>query len=91
MEIKEKQIKAKTLTGEVVSDKMDKTCVILITKKLRNPMYHKVYLKTSKIKAHDAHNEYKKGDLVKIVSVKPISKDKAWQIVGKINQEKEVK
>jgi len=90
METKLAKNKIKALEGVVVSDKMDKTRVILITSKLQNPMYHKVYTKTSKIKAHDEKNEYVKGDKVKIVSVPPISKDKSWQIIGK-QGDKEVK
>lgn len=71
----------KKLIGEVVSDKMDKTRVILIDTKLAHPKYGKIYHKSSKIKAHDEKNAYKAGDMVEICQTRPFSKSKAWEIV----------
>ena len=70
----------KKLTGKIVSDKMDKTCVVLITEKLSHPMYGKVYLKNRKLKAHDEKNEYKTGDMVEIAETRPFSGSTAWEV-----------
>lgn len=79
---KELEVKKQTkkLIGKIVSDKMDKTCVVLITEKLSHPMYGKVYLKNRKIKAHDEKNEFKIGDQVEIAETRPYSKTKAWEV-----------
>jgi len=71
----------KKLTGVIVSDKMDKTRVILIDEKLSHPMYGKIYHKSAKIKAHDEKNEYKTGDIVEIAEKRPYAKTKAWEII----------
>lgn len=75
----------KKLIGKVVSDKMEKTCVVAISEKRRHKMYHKTYFVTSKIKADSPNNEYKIGDMVEISETRPISSQKAWKIVRKIS------
>ena len=81
--------KRKTRTGKVISDKMDKTVVVLVESLRRHPLYKKVVRHTSKFKAHDETNACKIGDVVKIVETRPLSKDKRWR-VAKIITRKEV-
>lgn len=71
----------KTLEGVVVSDKMDKTRVVKITRSVMHPFYHKVMTKSKKFHAHDEGNEAREGDLVEIASTRPLSKLKRWRIV----------
>ena len=75
-----KQIK--TLTGTVISDKMDKTAVVLFERKVKHPKYGKYVKKSTKYKIHDEKNECKTGDVVTIAEVRPISKDKSWKLIG---------
>lgn len=77
---KEKTNKIKKLTGIIVSDKMDKSCVVEITEKMAHPKYGKIYQRSRKIMAHDETNVCKIGDKVSIFETKPISKNKAWKI-----------
>jgi small subunit ribosomal protein S17 len=79
----------KVRTGTVVSDKMDKTVIVLVESLRRHPLYKKVVKHTSKFKAHDADNSCKLGDRVKIVETRPLSKDKRWRVV-EIVRRKEV-
>lgn len=80
-----KEIKhIKKLVGVIVSDKMDKTCVVSIDEKLSHPMYGKIYHKTAKIKAHDEKNEYMMGDIVEISESRPFAKSKAWVVTRKV-------
>lgn len=67
-----------TLTGRVVSDKMDKTVTVLVERRVTHPLYAKVVKRSKKYHAHDEQNEYKEGDLVEIKSTRPVSKTKAW-------------
>lgn len=71
----------KTRVGEVVSDKMDKTVVVAVTRLVRHPLYGRFVKKTSKFKVHDESNECQTGDVVKIMETRPISKDKRWRLV----------
>ncbi|BFM08942.1 30S ribosomal protein S17 [Halioxenophilus aromaticivorans] len=71
----------RSLTGKVVSDKMDKTVTVLIERRVKHPVYGKYVSKSSKIKAHDANNECKEGDLVTISESRPLSKTKSWVLV----------
>jgi len=70
----------KNYTGEVLSDKMDKTVVVAITRTTQHPLYKKVIRKVSKFKAHDEENQCKVGDRVSITESRPISKDKRWKV-----------
>lgn len=72
---------ARTLTGKVVSDKMDKTVTVLIERRVKHPIYGKYVTKSSKLKAHDESNECKEGDLVTISESRPLSKTKSWTLV----------
>ena len=71
------------LKGEVVSDKGDKTIVVKVQRKFRHPFYGKIISRSKKYHAHDEKNKYKKGDFVKIIESKPISKLKSWQVIEK--------
>ncbi len=71
----------KSLVGLVVSDKMDRTVTISIERTFQHPMYKKIVKKTSKIWAHDAENECRTGDKVKVMSTRPLSKLKRWRVV----------
>ncbi|MFW6282947.1 MAG: 30S ribosomal protein S17 [Minisyncoccales bacterium] len=75
----------KKLKGKVVSDKMDKTVVVEVERSKQHPKYKKRYQVHRKYKAHDEKNEIKEGDQVVIEEIKPISKDKKWKVVEKIN------
>ncbi len=70
----------RTLTGKVVSDKMDKTIVVKIERKVKHPIYGKYVVKSTKVKAHDESNECKAGDTVTIQETRPLSKDKSWAL-----------
>ena len=71
----------RTLTGKVVSDKMDKSIVVLIERRVKHPIYGKYVSKSSKVKAHDENNECNAGDLVTIAESRPLSKTKNWSLV----------
>ncbi|WP_053979659.1 30S ribosomal protein S17 [Marinagarivorans algicola] len=71
----------RTLTGKVVSDKMDKSITVLIERRVKHPIYGKYVSKSSKVKAHDEANECNIGDLVTIAESRPLSKTKNWSLV----------
>ena len=68
----------RTLSGRVVSDKMDKTITVLIERKVKHPLIGKVVVKSNKFHAHDETNQCKEGDLVTITESRPMSKTKTW-------------
>ena len=70
----------KTQTGVVVSDKMDKTVVVKVDRLVKHPVYNKYIKRSAKYKAHDEENTCKTGDRVLIVEMRPLSKDKRWQV-----------
>jgi len=70
----------RTLTGRVVSDKMDKTITVLIERRVTHPLYGKIVTRSKKYHAHDEKNECHEGDLVTIEECRPISKTKAWRV-----------
>ena len=74
----------RTLQGTVVSDKMNKTRVVAIERLKKHPKYIKYYKVTARFKAHDEENAYKTGDVVVIQECRPMSRDKRWKIVSKI-------
>ena len=78
----ELQTSSRTLTGSIVSDKMDKTVTVLVERRVKHPVYGKILTKSSKIKAHDETNEANMGDLVTIAECRPVSKDKSWKLVN---------
>ena len=71
----------KTYTGKVVSDKMDKTVVVAVTRTFQHPLYMKTVKKVTKFKAHDEGNKCKSGDMVEIIESRPLSGDKRWQVI----------
>ncbi len=73
----------KILEGKVVSDKSDKTIVVEVKRRFVHPFYGKVISRSKKYHAHDEKNKFKKGDFVKIIESKPISKLKTWEVVDK--------
>lgn len=79
-----KQVKKRKLKGIVISDKMNKTKVIEVTRLVRHPKYGKYYKRKKNFKAHDEENRYKIGERVIIEECRPISKEKRWQVVKKI-------
>lgn len=73
------------IKGEIVSDKMQKTAVVLVNRYVKHPKYKKYVRISKKYKAHDENKEYKVGDKVIIQECKPISKDKSFEIIGRVN------
>jgi small subunit ribosomal protein S17 len=73
----------RSLSGRVVSDKMDKTITVLVERKVKHPLIGKVVVKSNKFHAHDENNECKEGDLVTITESRPMSKTKTW-VVSKV-------
>ena len=71
----------KTRTGIVVSDKMEKTVVVSIERRVQHPVYGKMVRRTKRLKAHDENNDAKTGDTVRIMETRPMSKDKRWRVV----------
>src|SRR6266511_1077848 len=71
----------KTRVGVVVSDKMDKTVVVSIERRVQHPVYGKMVRRTKRLKAHDERNDAKTGDTVRIMETRPLSKDKRWRLV----------
>ncbi len=80
----QKQILKRRLEGVVVSDKMQKTVVVAITRRKKHPKYKKYYNVTNRYKAHDEKGEYHVGDKVVIQETRPLSKDKKWFVAEKI-------
>lgn len=71
----------KIYTGKILSDKMDKTVVVAVTRRTQHPVYKKTINKITKFKAHDPENKCKIGDIVTIIESRPLSKDKRWKII----------
>jgi len=71
----------KSRQGRVVSDKMDKTCVVEVENRVRHPLYGRIVRRTKRYKAHDETNDCHVGDTVEIMECRPISKDKCWRVV----------
>ena len=78
----------KTRVGIVVSDKMEKTAVVAVERKVRHPLYGKTITKTKKYKFHDENNDANINDTVLIAETKPISKDKRWRLVKIVERAK---
>lgn len=70
----------RTLTGRVVSNKMDKTVTVLVERLVKHPLYGKMVRKSNKYHAHDENNQYAEGDLVVIEETRPLSKTKNWVV-----------
>ena len=78
----------KTRVGKVVSDKMDKTVVVIVEDRVAHPVYKKIIKRTYRLKAHDEMNECGIGDRVKVMETRPLSKDKRWRVVEIVEKAK---
>lgn len=78
----------KTFVGQVVSDKMDKTITVAITRKALHPLYKKYVSTTKKVKAHDENNEAKMGDTVRVEECRHLSKTVNWRLVEVVERAK---
>lgn len=78
----------KVRVGKVVSNKMQKSIVVAIERKVAHPIYKKYYTRTSKLMAHDEKQEANIGDIVKIMETRPLSKNKCWRLVEIIEKAK---
>lgn len=72
---------SRKFTGEVVSDKMDKTIVVKVESVKKHPKYQKRYVSSNRYKVHDEKNEHKIGDKVTFIECRPLSKDKRWRVI----------
>ena len=81
-------VKKKSYTGQVVSDKMDKTVVVLISAKQLQPLYKKYVTRTKKVKVHDENNSAHIGDTVRVVECRPISRWKCWRLSSIVERAK---
>lgn len=84
----ERTTSRKTRTGTVVSDKMDKTIVVLVEDRVAHPRYKKIVKRSSRLKAHDENNECGVGDRVRVMETRKLSKDKHWRLVEIIEKAK---
>src|SRR3546814_13344015 len=75
----------RVLTGQVVSDKTDKTVVVSVERKVKHPLYGKIIRRSKKYHAHDEANEYKQGETVRIEETAPISKLKTWKVIERVH------
>ncbi len=73
--------KIRTVSGKVLSNKMDKTITVLIERKVKHPLYGKYIKRSTKLHAHDENNECGIGDTVTITECRPLSRTKSWQLV----------
>ena len=78
----------KTRVGKVVSDKMDKTVVVIVEDRVAHKTYKKIIGKTYRLKAHDENNECGVGDIVRVMETRPLSKDKRWRVVEIVEKAK---
>ena len=78
----------KERVGVVVSNKMDKSIVVMVERKVKHPMYGKFVKKSSKFMAHDEKNECNIGDVVRIMETRPLSKNKCWRLVELVERAK---
>ena len=80
--------KIRTVQGRVVSNKMDKTISVVVERREKHPIYGKFVKKTSKFAAHDEKNDANEGDIVRIMSIRPLSKRKTWRLVEIVERAK---
>ncbi len=78
----------KERVGRVVSDKMEKSCVITVERKVKHPMYGKFMKKTSKLMVHDENNQCGIGDTIRVMETRPLSKNKRWRLIEIIERAK---
>ncbi|MEN8260258.1 MAG: 30S ribosomal protein S17 [Pseudomonadota bacterium] len=82
----EKTEKTRTITGRVVSNKMNKTITVLVERLVPHPVYGKYVKRSTKLFAHDENNECQEGDVVSLASCRPVSKNKTWKLVGVVER-----
>ncbi len=80
------QARARTVTGTVTSNKMDKSITVLVERRVKHPLYHKIIRRSTKMHAHDESNECGVGDTVVIQECRPLSKTKSWRLVEVIEK-----
>ena len=80
----------RTLSGKVVSDKMNKTVVVMVERRVKHPVLGKVIMRSARYKAHDETNQYKMGDSVEIAEARPISRDKSWVVTRLIEASRDI-
>ena len=86
----EKTKTARSATGRVISNKMNKTITVQVDRRIRHPLYGKIVTRRTKLHAHDESNESQEGDLVQIEECRPLSKTKAWRLVKVLERAREV-
>ena len=84
----ERTTSRKTRVGKVVSDKMDKTVVVIVEDRVAHKVYKKIIGRTYRLKAHDENNECGAGDIVRVMETRPLSKDKRWRVVEIVEKAK---
>lgn len=84
----EERARRKELIGKVTSNKMDKSIVIAVERKLKHPLYGKFVKKSRKFVAHDENNECNEGDIVQVMETRPLSKSKRWRLVKIVERAK---
>jgi len=82
--------RGRSVTGRVVSDRMDKSITVLIERRVQHPVYGKIIRRSSKVHAHDENNECKVGDKVTVVECRPLSKTKSWMLQSIDDRSREV-
>ncbi|MEL6711407.1 MAG: 30S ribosomal protein S17 [Pseudomonadota bacterium] len=78
----------RTLQGQVISDKMDKTVTVLVERRVKHPLYGKFVRRSTKVHAHDEQNECQIGDIVIVMQCRPLSKTKSWRFVQLVERPK---
>ena len=84
----ERTTSRKTRVGKVVSDKMDKTVVVIVEDRVAHKTYKKIIGRTYRLKAHDENNECGVGDIVRVMETRPLSHDKRWRVVEIVEKAK---
>ncbi len=84
----EDRTRRKVRVGVVVSDKMDKTVLVRIDRRVRHPLYKKTVARSNKLAAHDENNDARVGDTVRVMETRPLSKTKRWRIVEIVERAK---
>jgi len=87
-QVKEETSIIRSVTGQVVSSKMNKTAVVLVQRRVKHPLYGKYLTKSTKLKIHDENNVCNEGDTVSIRETRPISKDKSWELLSVVESVK---
>jgi small subunit ribosomal protein S17 len=80
----------RTLTGRIVSDKMEKTVTVLVERRVKHPLYGKVITRSKKYHAHDEKNEFQEGDRVLIEECRPLASAKSWRVVKLLEKSRNV-